>query len=57
MSFIRDQCAIMGQLQIELARQFVSMPKPTREELEEREQDPEYRAARAEYYKDCKDDR
>ena len=35
MSFVRDQCAIMGQLQIELARQFVSMPKPTREELEE----------------------
>lgn len=57
MSYVRDQCAIMGQLQIDLARQFVSMPKPTREELEEREQDPEYRAERAEYYKDCKDDR
>ena len=57
MSFIRDQCAIMGQLQIDLARQFEKMTSPTREELEEREHDPEYRAARAEYYKDCKDDR
>lgn len=57
MSFVRDQCAIMGQLQIELARQFVSMPKPTREELEEREQDPEYRAERAEHEKDCQHDR
>ena len=28
MSFIRDQCAIMSQLQIDMAREFASVPPP-----------------------------
>ena len=28
MSFVRDQCAIMGQLQIDMAREFASVPPP-----------------------------
>lgn len=28
MSFVRDQCAIMSQLQIDMAREFASVPPP-----------------------------
>ena len=28
MSFVRDQCAIMSQLQIDMARELASLPPP-----------------------------
>ena len=28
MSYVRDQCAIMSQLQIDMAREFASVPPP-----------------------------
>ena len=53
-----EEAALMGRLQIDFAKQFAQAPKPmTREELEEREQDPEYRAERSEHEKDCQHDR
>jgi len=48
--------AMMSRLQVDMSNIF--MPAPiTREELEEREQDPEYRAERAEYMNDNRKDR